>query len=402
MIAHIDADAFFASVLQRLHPHLKGKALIASGMGGGCAIAASYPAKAKGVKTGMRLKDALALCPEAIVMPSDFRETGLASEQIENILKNICPFVEETSIDEWYLDLLSIMGGIPDDLSTWAKTVQTDVIRKTDIGVSVGVAPSKTLAKMAGEEHKPRGITVLQTQEEIDAFLKRRPAAAIPGIGRKREVDVLARGWTTAHDVAYAPDSLLKTLFGIGVVELAAELRGEQIYAVTIEADPPKSISRARSFHPTDEGSFLWAYALQHLCYCILKMRRHGLATRGISVWLRHDDYADGDSAGVKLPRAYDNEADLIPFARRCFQRARRYGQRYTQVQLALWHLVPGGTVQYSLFADPAESERTGALQKSLDGLRTRFGRDMVVPGAALPVTEGKRPGLTVTTIGAL
>ncbi len=399
MIAHVDADAFFASVLQRLHPELKGKAVIASGMGGGCAIAASYPAKAKGVKTGMRLKEALALCPEAIVMPSDFRETGLASQQIEAILKDVCPIVEEMSIDEWFLDLDTLVGGTPTDAETWAREIQTKIIAFTDIGVSIGVAPTKTLAKMAGEEHKPRGVTVLRTKNDIDAFLKRRPAAAIPGIGRKREVDVRARGWETAWDIAYADEFLLKTLFGMGVVELAAELRGEQVYAVTQETAPPKSVSRARSFHPTDDSSVLWAYVLQHLCYSVLKMRRHNLAARGISIWLRNATYDGGDDSAIKLPRAYDTEIDLIPFARRCFQRARRYNKRYTQVALALWHLVPGGTVQYSLFTAPEMTDRTGRLQTSLDGLRTRYGKDIVVPGGAVPITENKRPGLVVTTV---
>lgn len=399
MIAHVDADAFFASVLQRLHPRLKGKALIASGMGGGCVIAASYPAKAKGVKTGMRIKEALGLCPEATVMPSDFRETGLASQQIESILRNTCPLVEEMSIDEWFLDLDALVGGTPADPEAWARELQAKIISSTDIGVSIGVAPTKTLAKMAGEERKPRGVTVLKTQSDIDAFLKRRPAAAIPGIGRKREIDVKARGWKTAHDIAYADEFVLKTLFGMGVVELAEEIRGEPVYAVTTETAAPKSVSRARSFPPTDDGGVLWAYAVQHLCYVVLKMRRHGLAARGVSVWLRNDSYDGGDDAALKLPRAFDAEADLIPFARRCFQRARRYNKRYTQVALALWHLVPGGTVQYSLFTDPAQVDRTDTLQKSLDGLRTRFGKDIVVPGAALPITEQKRPGLILTTI---
>lgn len=399
MIAHIDADAFFASVLQRLHPHVKGKPLIASGMGGGCAIAASYEAKAKGVKTGMRMKEALQLCPEATVMPSDFRETGLASQQIEAILRDVCPILEEMSIDEWFLDLSSLVGGVPFDVTSWARAVQDRIIRSTDIGVSIGVAPSKTLAKMAGEERKPRGITVLTTQSDIDAFLHRRPAAAIPGIGCRREVDVYARGWSTAYDIAYADPMLLRRLFGIGVVDIAAELRGIQVSAVQTETRPPKSLSRARSFRPTHDHSVLWAYVVQHLCYCVLKMRRHGLAARGVSIWLRHDTYDGGDDSALTLPRAFDTEIDLLPFARRCFQRAYRYHARYTQVALALWHLVPGGVVQYSLFVDPLEANRTDALQKSLDGLRTRYGREIVVPGAALPVTHNKRPGLSVTTV---
>ena len=98
MFAHIDADAFFASVLQRKHPRLKGKPLLALGMGGGCVIAASYEAKRRGVKTGMPLKEARALCPEALHIPCDFGETALASEQIEGILTSHSPMVEQYSI----------------------------------------------------------------------------------------------------------------------------------------------------------------------------------------------------------------------------------------------------------------------------------------------------------------
>jgi hypothetical protein len=130
-------------------------------MGGGCVIAASYEAKAKGVKTGMRLKDALLLCPEAIRQPSDFRETGLASQQIEKILQDHCPRIEQTSIDEWYLDLPSCVGGTPIDVTGWAVGVQKMILRNTALSVSVGVGPSKLLAKMAGEYRKPGGVTVV-------------------------------------------------------------------------------------------------------------------------------------------------------------------------------------------------------------------------------------------------
>lgn len=102
-------------------------------------------------------------------------------------------------------------------------------------------------------------------------------------------------------------------------------------------------------------------------------------------MWLRNDTYDGGDDAGLKLPRPYDAEADLIPFARRCFQRAHRYNKRYTQVVFGLWHLVPGGTVQYSLFTDPVQTDRVIHLQTSLDGLRTRYGKDIVVPGVRCP-----------------
>src|SRR3989338_6355077 len=121
MIAHIDVDAFFASVLVRSDPSLEGKPLLALGMGGGCVIAASYAAKAFGVKTGMRLTEALKLCPHAVHMPADFHEAARASHEIEAILRTLCPLVEQMSVEEWYLNLRTVTGGLPDNLEVWAK-----------------------------------------------------------------------------------------------------------------------------------------------------------------------------------------------------------------------------------------------------------------------------------------
>ena len=113
MFAHIDADAFFASVLQRKYPRLKGKSLLALGMGGGCVIAASYEAKAKGVKTGMRLANARKLAPDAISLPADFRATYDATRQLFALFEKFCPGgVEEASPDEGYLDLTHACRGV--------------------------------------------------------------------------------------------------------------------------------------------------------------------------------------------------------------------------------------------------------------------------------------------------
>src|SRR3989338_1927860 len=124
MIAHIDADAFFASAIVRKRPELRGKPLLALGMGGGCVIAASYEAKAFGVKTGMPLKEARPLCPEAIAIPSDFSEALVASREIESILADECPFIEQASVDEWYLDVDAIPRAREIDLPTWAQNLQ--------------------------------------------------------------------------------------------------------------------------------------------------------------------------------------------------------------------------------------------------------------------------------------
>ncbi len=392
MIAHVDADSFFASVLQRLHPHLKGKPLLAMGMGGGFVIAASYEAKAKGVRTGTPLKEAMQLCPDAVQMPSDFRETAVASEQIEAVIMNICPFVEQMSIDEWYLDLRSLVGGIPKDLQKWAKDLQQEILRQTSLSVSIGVGPSKLLAKMAGEYRKPAGVTAV-TQNDIEWFLKDRPAPAIPGIGPKREVHTKAHGWETAWDIAMAPRYTIDDLFGKGGTDIQRELLGECLSPVTVDTRPQKSISRTRSFRQTRDEQMLWAHLMRHLSYCVFKLRRQDLMAKGISVWLRDGDYRHG-GFNCSLTRPLDTEAYLTPFVRRCFQKAHDPKRGYTQAGLALWNLTPNGSVQYSLFDEPGNVERDEGLQRSLDTIRKRFGRDVITPASALPVNVQHRPEL--------
>lgn len=391
VIAHLDADAFFASAIVRKNPSLVGKPLLALGMGGGCVIAASYEAKAFGVKTGMRLVDAVKLCPNAVRMPADFHEAARASQQIEAILRETCPLIEQMSVDEWYLDLRTVTGGLPRNLKEWARDRQRTIAAHVGLTVSVGIGPSKLLAKMAGEYRKPAGVTVIGESIALEPFLKDRPAAAIPGIGRRRVIHTNAHGWNTAWDIAQAPAEELKRLFGKPGVELKEELLGHALYHVTAEEAPPKSVSRTRSFRPTKDRDYLWAHLLKHLEYVVLKMRRDDLMCRGISVWLRtaaDDDYNhSGANASLSQP-AHTADA-ILPIMRSCFGRLWRPGTAYTQAGLALWRLVPAGAPQYSLFKAPEVTERDEAIQTSLDELHERFGRNAITRGSALAVKTG-------------
>lgn len=397
MIAHIDADSFFASVLQRKHPHLQGKPLLALGMGGGIVIAASYEAKAKGVKTGMPLRDAIRLCPEALCVPSDFRETGLASQQIEDILRNHCAAIEQMSIDEWFLDLRTMPGGLPLDLRAWAEEMQTLIRRLTGLSVSVGVAPSKLLAKMASEYRKPAGCTIVE-RSGIESFLRDCPAAAIPGIGRRRKLHTDAHGWKTAWDIATADVSEISRLFGKVGRELQRELRGEEVLHVTSESPPPKSLSRCRSFKACSDTEQVWAHVLQHLSHLTLKMRRSGLACRGVSAWVR-DRQCHTWSAHATSTVPLDTEESILPLLRTCFLELRSSVTSFTQAGVGLWNLSPDGNVQFSLFHTPTDTVKEQDLQESLDHLRDRFGRDIISRGSALPVNAQHRPTVGLPVI---
>ncbi|OGJ60620.1 hypothetical protein A3C37_00125 [Candidatus Peribacteria bacterium RIFCSPHIGHO2_02_FULL_53_20] len=420
-IAHIDVDAFFASVLVRADPSLQGKPLLALGMGGGCVIAASYEAKAKGIKTGMRLLDARKLCPGAIERISDFAEACRASVHIEEILARECPAMEKMSVDEWFLDLRTLVGGIPEDLGAWALDTQCMIRRHLDLTVSVGIGPTKTLAKMASEYRKPAGITVVAEEKlqvaklpkaslqpatcnsssfvSLASFLRSRPAAAIPGIGRKRMVHTEKHGWSTAWDFANAPRDTVVHLFGRPGGELQKELLGVVIYPIEVYARPPQSISRCRSFRRTRDAMTVYAQLQEHMTVTVMRMRKEHLSTRNLSIWLRNHEYSCTGTE-CRLPRSVDTEEELLPYARRMFQQAWKRGGMATQVGLVLGNLTPAGGNQYSLFEQPEKSEQRKNIQEALDDIHKRFGRDAIVRGPVVGLgRERKSRGTMVGDI---
>lgn len=388
-ICHIDADSFFASILVRKHPHLHGKPVIAVGMGGGCVIAATYEAKAKGVRTGMRLTDARKLCPGATEMPSDFRETGIASRAIEALLEEECPLLEQMSVDEWFLDLRSIIGGVPSVLQEWATRTREKVLLHTALSVSVGIASSKLLAKMASEYRKPAGITVLSATD-IEAFLRDRPAAAIPGIGRARSPKVEALGLKTAWDIASASDLVLRELCGMPGIVMKRELLGECTDPVSDEVTPPKSISRCRSFRATADTAILKAHLLKHIEYIVTKMRRWGLVASHLSVWMRDADmHFHGDH--IRLPEPADTVEQVVPAALQGFQHIAQSRRRYTQVGAALLGLVASEGSARSLFTSEKHAQNRESLQQALDALHAKYGRDSVTRASAVQVSSGTK-----------
>lgn len=404
MIAHIDADAFFASALQRKRPDLRGKPLLALGMGGGCVIAASYEAKAKGVKTGMRLSEARKLCRGAIALPSDFDEALLASRQIEQILQNRCPIIQRYSVDEWFLDLKSLPGGLPDNIKYWALELQETVKRSVGLTVSIGIGPSKLLAKMSSEYRKPEGLTIVSKHVHStdsafyilhSTFLQDRAAEAIPGVGRRRALHTAAQGWETAYDIAHADQETVQKLFGRPGLAMQRELLGELIEKVEVESAPPKSISRTRSFSPTGNREMVYAHLLHHLTYTMLKMRRAGLACSAISVWLRNSAYTF-EQKESKLSQAADTEEYVLPYVHQCFERLFEQGGKYTQVGLGLYGLNPKGGTQYSLFDNPKTIHEAENIQGAMDDLHKKYGRESVKRGSAMAVQHAKKPHLGI------
>ena len=409
MFAHVDADSFFASVLQRKYPQLKGKPLVALGMGGGCVIAATYEVKTRGVKTGMPLREAKKIAPDLIALPSDFRATYDATKQLFLLLEKYCPGgVEKASPDEGYLDLANRLPLIAyrspnDTLLNYAQQIQSDANRFLDLPISIGIAPTKTLAKMGSKHRKPKGICIIE-EKDIDAFLTEKNVGSIPGIGWKSTPKMQKIGFLTAFDFAHADSFIIERVLGKTGLELQKELRGEAVYAVITDPPPPKSISRCRSFRATGDTTFLYAQVMTHLQRCSAKLRRNELECARVGIWVRGADYKNGASAERSMGRHVAEEALLLPFVKEAFEEMLRHAERSaehpirmrstqskhvapfpcTQVGLVLSDFRPKGHRQISLFEEPDSLKDIAALQMALDELRKKYGTESVRYGSAV------------------
>ena len=196
-ILHVDADGFFAGVEQALNPALRGRPVV-TGAERGIIAAASYEAKALGIKRGLQLHEAQALYPDLAVLPSDYETYSLYSQRLFTILRRFTPHVEEYSIDEAFADLQGCDKLLGCAQERVAEKLRDAVRTEMGLTVSVGISLTKTLAKLCSKFRKPDGQTVLR-REHLPIMLRRTPIDKVWGIGPASAAKLLARGITTAH-----------------------------------------------------------------------------------------------------------------------------------------------------------------------------------------------------------
>lgn len=224
-VLHADLDAFYASVEQRDDPTLRGRPVI---VGGGVVLAASYEAKARGVRTAMNGRQAMQLCPEAIVVPARFAAYTEASRAVFDVFHDTTPFVEGLSIDEAFLEVggLRRIRGLP---STIATQLRRDVRERVGLPISVGVARTKYLAKVASAVSKPEGMLVVPIESELE-FLHALPVERLWGVGKVTSTKLRDARITTVGDVAQMFESELVQFLGAG--------SGRHLHALAHNRDP--------------------------------------------------------------------------------------------------------------------------------------------------------------------
>jgi len=245
-VVHVDMDAFYASVEQRDNPDLRGKPVIVAWKGSRSVVcAASYEARAFGVRSAMPAKRAERLCPDAIFVAPDFTRYRAVSGDVREIFKRHTDLIEPLSLDEAYLDVTTNKTGLP-TATLVARTIRGQIRQELNLTASAGVAPNKFLAKLASDWKKPDGLFVIQP-EEVDAFLLPLPVGKLPGVGKVNEEKLAKLGIKTVGELRSLELARLEQEFGRYGVRLYELARGIDENPVVPDR-PTKSISVEDTF----------------------------------------------------------------------------------------------------------------------------------------------------------
>jgi len=394
-IVHLDADAFFASCEQAVHPELRGKPVI-TGKERGIVAAASYEAKARGVTRAMRLFEVKKVCPDAVILPSDYETYSLFSLRMFEILRRFSPDVEEYSIDEAFVDLTGLRRSFHGPYAMIAKKMQETVERELGITVSVGVSLTKVLAKIASKHNKPHGLTFIPGKD-IHTYLCKLPLEKVWGIGPNTSEFLRKFGITTALEFAGKDERFIRKHLSKPYQEIWHELNGRSIYPVVAESKSSyQSISKAKTFTPpSNDETFIFAQLSKNLENACIKARRYRLSATRLIVFLRTQDFRNtGIEMKLSRPTAYP--ADLFGPLKEGFNRVCRPDVLYRQTGVVLGGLTSEEGFQYTLFDDPARIEKMDRIYDAVDRLSEKFGKYTVHHAASLPTKlqalhEGER-----------
>jgi DNA polymerase IV len=384
-ILHADLDAFFASVEQRDDRRLRGKPVI---VGSGVVLAASYEAKAYGVRTAMGGRQALRLCPHAIAVPPRMSAYSDASKAVFAVFEDTTPLVEGLSIDEAFLDVrgLERIAGPPGEI---AVRLRERVLDEVGLPITVGIARTKFLAKVASAVAKPDGLLLVPPDRELD-FLHPLPVERLWGVGRVTAEKLHSRGLRTVGQVARLEEELL--------VQLLGRASGRHLHALAHNRDPRpvQTGGRRRSIgaqRALGRRATSWGVVDSSVIAIVDRVSRR-LRTgrrlcRTVVLRLRFDDFTRA-TRSLTLPRLTDQSQTILDAARTLLASARPLIERrgITLVGLSLTNLESADRVQLCLTDD----WRPEALDAALDEVRDRYGSRSITRG----VLVGRDPGIAM------
>ena len=377
----MDMDAFFASIEQLDDPSLRGKAVIVGGEHRGVVSTCSYEARKFGVHSAMPIAEARRRCPHGVYIRPRMRRYAEMSALVLEAISRFSPLVEMASVDEAYLDATGLerLFGPVESLGRQLK----EAVREATGGLtcSVGIAPVKFLAKIASEQRKPDGLFMLRP-EDVPAFLAVLPVRAVPGVGRHFAADLAQLGVKTCGEVSRYSEEFWKRKFGKAGAALWQRAQGIDPREV-VPWTPPKSESAEVTLdEDTRDRDVLRTWLMRHAERVGASLRRHGLAGRTVTVKIKYADFRQITRQTTLAHRIsstetiYDTACAILDEV--------ELADRVRLIGVGVSGFEEGGPSQLSLMPEPkpqSEEKRRGKLDRAVDALRARYGRDAVVRG---------------------
>jgi len=383
-VAHVDCDAFYASVEKRDRPELLTRPVIVGGGRRGVVAACCYLARTRGVRSAMPMFKALAACPDAVVIRPDMAKYVTEGRRIRALMEALTPLVQPLSIDEAVLDLAGTeaLHGAPPAivLARFAQAVE----REVRVTVSIGLAANRLMAKLAAERDKPRGFAVIGTAEAA-AWLAPQPVSVLPGVGPALAKRLQAAGFSTLGQFAGLSAKEAAQRFGEDGPALAARARGEDHRAVTPDRET-KSISAETTFETDMTAREALEAPLWRLCEKLARrLREKDLAAAGVTLKLKTAGFATRTRA-ARLPQP-TRLPDVLFAAARPLLAREADGTAFRLIGIGAQPLAPAAEADRGDLADP-EAPKRAARWAAVEAIRARFGEEAVVKGRGM-----KKPG---------
>lgn len=388
MIALADCNNFYVSCERVFNPKLENRPVVVLSNNDGCIVARSEEAKALGIPMGAPLfkyKEFLEK-NNVVVLSSNYTLYGDMSERVMNTLAQFTPSIEIYSIDESFLDLSRIanVGTDSEKLFNYGMNIRKTVLKWTGIPVSIGIAPTKVLAKVASKKAKKgEGVCVLNAKSEIDEALSTFDIEDIWGIGRAYTNFLRKHKINTALELANASDDWIKKHLTIVGLRIVKELRGEKCIDIVEDFIPRKSVGSQKSFGEPQTDFFVLFNALSsYIDECARKLRNQHSVANIMGVFVATNPFNLKEpqyfrTRFIRLPVPTNFTGELIKYGYALLKEIYREGFRYKRVGVLFAGLSPDDSYQFNLF-DKFNREKLLRLMEAYDKLNKKYGKGIL------------------------
>lgn len=400
-ILHIDGDCFFAACEVARNPKLKGKPVVI-GKERSMVTALTYEAKARGVTRCMLISEAKKMCPEVVVIESDYETYCIYSQRIASIVRRYTPEVEEYSIDECFAELTGQDEYFKVPYEEIVRRIKHDLDTELGMTFSLGLSTTKVLAKVGSKWKKPSGLTCIQP-EDITTYLKELPVGKVWGIGGQTAFLLNRFGVKTADDFASKSKEWVHKNLAKPYLEIWKELKGESALELNLEhKDNYQSISRTRTFTPpSQDKSYIFSRLSKNIEEACTKLRRHHLASKNLYFFLKTQDFKY-QGLEIRLPHLVCTPQEILKVIEEKFDQVYRPGILYRATGINLNKLTKNHIV-VDLFGESDGIENMNTVYSFIDTLSHRFGQHAVFLGSSFKAlgvapqeTQKRRLGIPV------